>query len=114
MLSAIRKEKPLLSVETKTTGFSSPATDYAERRLDVGELVAPNPLTVFYFKAGKELISELFSPGDILVVDRAEDPKTDDICLGVNSKREFAVYKYGTHDLEHWGKITWIIRRANG
>lgn len=114
MVRAIKKTKPELLVKTKTTGFSSPATDYAEERLDVGDLVAPNPLTVFYFKVGKELISDLFFSGDIVVVDRAEDPKYGDICLGISDDRKFSIYKYGINDLEHWGKITWTIRKTNG
>lgn len=114
MIKAIRKENSKLFVETKTTGFSSPAVDYAEKRLDIGELIAPNPLHIFYFKVGKELVTELFSPGDILTIDRSQTPVCGDICLGVNSAGDFSIYKFGTNNLEHWGKITWIIRKANG
>lgn len=114
MLAATRYNRPELSVETRTTGFSSPAADYAEERLDIGGLVAPNPLSVFYFKVGPDLNNEFFSEGDILAIDRAEDPSEGDFCLGSNQQGEFSIYRYGSNCLELWGKITWIIRKANG
>lgn len=114
MIKATKRAKPELQVETKTTGFSSPATDYAERRLDIGDLIAPDPLPIFYFKVGKELVTELFSPGDILAIDRREEPVFGDICLGINSKKEFCIYRFGVNPVEHWGKITWIVRKVNG
>ncbi len=114
MLAASLHKRPELLVETKTTGFASPAADYAEKRLDVGELIAPNPLSVYYFKVGPGIKNEHFHEGDILAIDRSEDPKEGDFCLGSNTKGEFSIYRYGIDFLDLWGKITWIIRRANG
>lgn len=114
MIAAAHRNRPELHVETRTTGFSSPAADYAERRLDIGELIAPNPLSVFYFRVGPNISSEFFSNGDILAIDRAEDPIEGDFCLGSNEQGEFSIYRYGSNCLELWGKITWIIRKANG
>ena len=38
-----------LKISTQTTGFSSPARDYVDKRLDLNELMVKNVYSTFYF-----------------------------------------------------------------
>jgi DNA polymerase V len=109
-MEVIQHKKSGLEIETRTTGFSSPATDYAEKRLDLNDLVSPNTFSTFYFQVDEKLSSKYFRPGNIIVVDRMQDPKVDDFCLGVDEDNEFVIYQFGDDKICLWGKITWVLK----
>jgi DNA polymerase V len=109
-MEVLEPKKSKLEIQTRTTGFSSPATDYAEKRLDLNDLVAPNTFSTFYFKVDEKLSSKYFRSGNIIVVDRMQDPNMDDFCLGVDADNEFIIYRFGTDGISLWGKITWVLK----
>lgn len=55
-------------------GFPSPAEQYIEQALDLNELLVKHPAGTFFVRvAGDSMIQTGIFPGDILVVDRAEE-----------------------------------------
>jgi SOS-response transcriptional repressor LexA len=103
-----------VKVKTRTTGFSSPATDYATNRLSLDSHIE-NPYFTFFFRVGPSINFPRIKSGDVLVVDRKKDPSGGDICLGVNKEKEFALYRHGRGiPEEHWGVVIKIIQEPNG
>ena len=74
---------PLAAGEVRA-GFPSPADDYLERDLDlVGHLVQ-HPSATFYVRAkGDSMLSFGIFDGDLLIVDRALDPRPGDVLIAV-------------------------------
>ena len=63
-------------------GFPSPAQDYLDRTLNFNEDIIKHPAATFYAKAmGDSMIEAGIEPGDILVIDRALDPRNGDIVV---------------------------------
>ena len=117
-------------------GFPSPAQDYMDRSLNFNEDIIKHPSATFYAKAmGSSMIEAGIEEGDILVIDRALDPRDGDIVIAhVNgeftvkyldiSKKDKGIVKlvpanprYETivmHDgdeLVIWGVVSNIIKR---
>lgn len=117
-------------------GFPSPAQDYIDRTLNFNEEIIKHPSATFYAKAlGDSMEDAGIEEGDILVIDRALDPRDGDIVIAhVNG--EFTVkyldisqkdkgivrlvpankrYKpFVMHDgdeLQVWGVVSSIIKR---
>jgi SOS-response transcriptional repressor LexA len=101
-------------VKTRTTGFSSPATDYATSRLSLDGMIE-NPYFTFFFRVGPGINFPRIKHGDILIVDRKKSISKGDICLGVDPKGDFALYRAGRgKPEEHWGVVIRIIQGRNG
>ena len=101
-------------IKTRTSGFSSPATDYAKSRLKIEGIVLEDPYFTFFFRVGEGIKNSIIKTGDILIVNRKKDPVDGDICLGVNSE-DFVVYRYGKVTPEdHWGVVVLIIPESHG
>lgn len=65
-------------------GFPSPADDYLEEYLDVGEYLVQNPASTFFVRVqGESMTGDSIHPGDILVVDRSLTPKHRDIVIAI-------------------------------
>jgi DNA polymerase V len=65
-----------------TAGFPSPADDYIERNLDLNELLVRHPAATFFVRAYGDSMKEAgIHSGDILVVDRAEEPRENCIVV---------------------------------
>ena len=63
-------------------GFPSPAQDYIDRTLNFNEDIIKHPSATFYAKAlGDSMVEAGIEEGDILVIDRALDPKDGDIIV---------------------------------
>lgn len=64
---------PSLVVDASVSaGFPSPAEGYAERPLDLNELLVKNPPATFFVRvSGDSMIGAGLFPGDLLVVDRS-------------------------------------------
>jgi len=94
-----------LEVKTKTTGFGSPAENYVQNRLDLNQLIPKDIITTFYFKYDGE--SKLgANPGDILVVDKSLDPKSEDLVL---IKEDNIILEKFNSQQNIWGVVTWIL-----
>ncbi len=91
-------------------GFPSPAQDYIDKSLDFNKELIAHPAATFYAKVvGNSMIDAGIDDGDIVVIDRALDPRQDDIVVAfVNG--EFTL-KYLDLSLRHRGEI-WL-RPAN-
>ena len=117
-------------------GFPSPAQDYMDRTLNLNEDLIKHPPATFYAKAMGDSMEEAgIEEGDILVIDRALDPRDGDIVIAhVNgeftvkyldiSKKDKGIVKlipgnprYGEivmHDGDQliiWGVVSNIIKR---
>ena len=74
---------PIAWVEgTVPAGFPSPAADFAVKRHDLNELLITHPAATFMWQArGLSMIDLGVADGDILVVNRALNPKHGDIVV---------------------------------
>lgn len=65
-------------------GFPSPAEDFLEKRLDLNEYLIKNKSATFLIKVhGDSMIKAGIFDGDILIIDRSEQPANGKIVLGV-------------------------------
>lgn len=117
-------------------GFPSPAQDYIDKSLNFNEDIIKHPSATFYAKAmGSSMIEAGIEEGDILVIDRALEPRDGDIVIAhVNgeftvkyldiSKKDKGIVKlvpanprYETlvmrdgDELNIWGVVSNIIKR---
>jgi SOS-response transcriptional repressor LexA len=97
-----------LTIKTRTSGFSSPAESYVDKRLDLNELICQNSFSTFYFKyVGPNTLG--VKDGDILVLDKSETPKEGDLVV-LTDKTYFKIREYKGQD-NLWGKVTWILTK---
>lgn len=131
------------SVETKLeinfagfsvpAGFPSPAEEYLEPKLDLNEFLIKHPSATFFVRVqGDSMTGAGIFNGDILIVDRALDPKEGDIAVCVidgefTVKRlqiindeiflapengEYKPIKVTTfQDFQVWGIVTYVIHK---
>lgn len=65
-----------------TAGFPSPADDYIEGQLDLGEYLVRHPAATFFVRAsGHSMIYAGIHDGDLLIVDRAIPPRDGDVVI---------------------------------
>ncbi len=65
-------------------GFPSPADEYLEPKLDLNQLLIKHPTATFFVRVqGNSMINAGIHNGDILIVDRALEPKNGDIAICV-------------------------------
>jgi len=78
-----RTELPLpLYLAPVSAGFPSPAEDYLDRALDLNELLISNPAATFYVRASGDSMRDAgIQTGDILIVDRAIEPRPGKIVI---------------------------------
>lgn len=63
-------------------GFPSPAQDYVEKELDLNEFCIRRRASTFFVRASGKSMRDLgLCDGDIMVVDRAENPDHGDIVI---------------------------------
>lgn len=99
-----------LTINTKTTGFGSPARAYVSKRLDLNELLIDDPYTTFFFQwEGEE--KHGLKLGDYLTVDRAQIPNSQDLVI-YNLGEKLSVEVFENINPQHlWGTITWKLCR---
>lgn len=121
-----------LSQSVVHAGFPSPADDFLEGSLDLNRLVVRHPEATFFARVeGDSMKDEGITEGDILVVDKAEEPY--DGCLAVSYiDGEFTLKRvriepdrillvpanprYRTieispdNDFAVWGVVRWILK----
>lgn len=97
-----------LKINTKTTGFGSPARAYVGKRLDPNDLLITDPYSTFFFQwEGADKFDIKW--GDYLVVDRGASPSSEDLVICSNDE-SLTVDLYKNIDPEKlWGTITWKL-----
>ena len=95
-------------INSRTTGFASPAESYVDKRLDLNDLIVSDIKTTFYFKYGG--VDTLgVKKGNVLVVDRKTKPNKGDLVV-LTDKTCFKIREYdGQENL--WGKVTWVLNK---
>jgi DNA polymerase V len=84
---------PLL-LHTISAGFPSPAEDWIDKKLDLNELMVQRPTSTFFVRVkGDSMRGAGIIDGDLLVVDRAVEPKHRDVVL-VIVEGEFTVKRW--------------------
>ena len=123
-----------LYLEHIAAGFPSPADDYIEGVLDLNTYLIRNPAATFMVKVSGDSMTEAgIHDGDVLVVDRAEEPASGRIVVAVldgelTVKRlllrdgerilmpENPCYAPMTvssnQELHIWGVVTGVVRRV--
>jgi len=82
-LVPIRLRRPLYASKVPA-GFPSPADDYVEKRLDLNDYLVKHKEATFFVRVqGDSMVDAGIQDGDILVVDRAIEPKHRHIVLAV-------------------------------
>lgn len=67
-----------------SAGFPSPADDYLEENLDLGEYLVKNPAATFFIRvSGDSMINAGIYPNDILIVDRSVRAADGDVIIAV-------------------------------
>jgi DNA polymerase V len=67
-----------------SAGFPSPADDYIESKLDLNDLLIPHPSSTFFTRVkGDSMVNAGIFNGDILVVDRSEQPGDGSVIIAV-------------------------------
>lgn len=127
---SLRLSRPLM-LSRVAAGFPSPADDYIDRSLDLNDHIVKHPAATFYVRAsGESMLGAGVHDGDLLVVDRALDPRPGRVVIAavdgeLTVKRlvreggrlllapENAAYPpldiTGREDVEVWGVVTHVI-----
>ncbi|PSJ75537.1 peptidase S24 [Sphingobacteriales bacterium UPWRP_1] len=117
-----------------SAGFPSPADDYVELKIDLNRYLVKNPAATFYVRVkGNSMENAGIYEGDILVVDRALQPKDNNIAICVIAgeftvkriaKRKNRLYLLAENtnylpieitediDFQIWGVVSYIIHKA--
>ena len=75
------KFTPIL-IEAGITGFESPAAEYTQLGLSIDELLIEHPSATFMGVANGDSMNQVgIYNGDILIVDRAEEPRHMDVVV---------------------------------
>ena len=116
-----------------SAGFPSPADDYMDLPIDLNEFLIKHPAATFYVRVkGNSMEGAGIRNGDLLIVDRAEEPRNKSIVLGVIDG-EFTVKrikKKGSDlylmpdnpdykpikiddnmDFQVWGVVTYVVHK---
>ena len=117
-----------------SAGFPSPADDYMDLPIDLNEFLIKHPAATFYVRVkGNSMEGAGIRNGDLLIVDRAEEPRNKSIVLGVidgefTVKRikkkgsdlylmpdnpEFKPIKIDDNmDFQVWGVVTYVVHKS--
>ncbi|MCT8469436.1 translesion error-prone DNA polymerase V autoproteolytic subunit [Chromohalobacter canadensis] len=85
-----------LAADSVRAGFPSPADDYIEAELDLVSHLIQHPSATFYVRAqGDSMVQHGIHDGDLLIVDRALEPRDGDILI-IAIDGDLTVKKLGT------------------
>lgn len=124
---------PLLMMHI-AAGFSSPADDYVEQKLDLNEYLIQHPAATFFVRVeGNSMIDAGIKSGDILIVDRAL-PVNNGAVVVAHIQGEFTVKRVEQRgnqlylvpantkyqpllvtaemDIEIWGVVSYVIHKV--
>ena len=97
-----------LNINTRTSGFASPAESYVTKRLDINELIIDDVHTTFYFRYDGPDIYGL-RKGNVIVVDRAKHPKEGEIVV-LTREKNFIIDRFNNQP-NLWGRISWVLKK---
>ena len=97
-----------LQINSRTTGFASPAESYVDKRLDLNELIVQDLHTTFYFRYNGPNTLGVRS-GNVLVIDRSIEPKNGDLVI-LTDKSYFKIREYDGQP-NVWGRVNWILNK---
>ena len=123
-----------LFVSPVSAGFPSPAEDFVELSLDLNTYLVKHPAATFYVRVkGTSMIGANIHEGDLLLVDRALEPRDNAIVISVING-EFTVKRIrsikgelflvpenpgfkpikitGEQDFHVWGVVSYVIHKA--
>jgi len=128
------EEGPQMAQSGIHAGFPSPATDYMTQAIDLNKELVKHPAATFYGRVvGDSMINDGVEEGDILVIDRALEPKDGDMAVcfvdgeftlkrlrftGNSLRLVPANPKYPVievtegMDFRMWGVVTYIIKKT--
>jgi len=129
-----RKSAVPLFVSPVSAGFLSPAEDFVDLSLDLNTYIVKHPAATFYVRVkGASMKGAGINEGDLLVVDRALEPRDNSIVIGVING-EFTVKRIrkiqdelflvpenpdfkpikitGDHDFQVWGVVPYVIHKV--
>ena len=117
-----------------SAGFPSPADDFKEIRISLDKELVKNPEATFYARvSGESMIEAGLDDGDLLVIDRSQDPKNGKIAICLvdgeftvkrikKEKNKFYLIpenkKYKPIELNEdneliiWGLVTHVIKKV--
>jgi DNA polymerase V len=73
-----------LFLSSVRAGFPSPADDYIDKKLDLNEYLINHPAATFYCRvSGSSMEGVGIFDGDLLIVDRAVEPRHGNIVIAV-------------------------------
>src|SRR5687768_5019147 len=78
-------------------GFTSPAEDYVEGRIDLNRDLIRHPLATFYIRVEGDSMEPVIRSGELLVVDRMAETRDGDIVIA-RIGAEFMVKRLHTED----------------
>lgn len=106
-------EREFRVIKPSQTGFSSPATHYAEPRIDLNEVLVKNPNSTFFMRVIDASYSEFgIDEKDVLIIDKSIKPKSNQLVC-VTSEGEFGIKRIdfdSEDEIKLWGTITHIIK----
>lgn len=95
-------------IRTSTTGFSSPAENYVDKRLNPLDILIKNPFTTYFLRASGNKYE--ITDGDILVIDKSLNPEENKTVI-IEKNGRLEIIKYNTNITENiWGVVTHIIK----
>jgi DNA polymerase V len=95
------------------TGFTSPATHYAEPRIDLNEVLVDNPNSTFFMRVADTNYKEYgIVQKDVLIIDKSILPKPNQLaCVTTEGKFEIKrIEADSKEEIEVWGTITYVIK----
>jgi len=125
---------PLIESQV-SAGFPSPAEDYTDLPIDLNEFLIKHPSATFYVRVkGNSMEGAGIQNGDLLIVDRAEEPRNKSIVLGIINgeftvkrimKKGNDLYLTPDHpdytpikidddmDFQVWGVVTYVVHKPS-
>lgn len=95
------------------TGFASPATHYAEPRIDLNHVLVENPNATFFVRVEDDGFKSFgVNKNDVLIIDKSVPVSKGCLAL-VAQEGEFNIYRFEKKSdtpLQIWGVIVYIIK----
>ena len=108
-----KSERGYRVLQPTQTGFSSPATHYAEPRIDLNEALVQNPDSTFFIRVIDENYEEFgIGKKDVLIIDKSIQPKPNQMVC-VITEGNFEIRRMDADSKEEWqlwGTLTHIIK----
>lgn len=91
-----------LAFNSVSAGFPSPAQDFLENHLDLNEYLIEHPTATFFVRVqGDSMQGDRIFDGDLLIVDRALEPKDGDVIIALLDG-EFTVKRINKNTTGFW------------